>query len=109
LRQHADDSRELGSLVVREDARRRGIASRLVDALLSKVRTRVFMITSAPFAAHYARWGFQRISVVEAPSPVVRNYALGQVIGGFLALLCARAPRRLVILGRKVPALATER
>jgi hypothetical protein len=40
LRQHADTSRELGSLVV------------------------------------------------EAPSPIVPNYALGQIIGGFLALLC---------------------
>jgi N-acetylglutamate synthase-like GNAT family acetyltransferase len=109
LRQHVDTSRELGSLVVRKDARRRGIASRLVDALLSTVRTRVFMIASAPYATHYARWGFQRISAVEAPSPIVRNYALGQLIGGFVALLCGRSPRRLVILDRRAPAPATER
>ena len=45
LRKHSDGSRELGSLVVREAARRFGVASRLIDALLSTETARVFMIT----------------------------------------------------------------
>ena len=103
LRCHGDGSREVGSLVVRQDARRRGIASRLIDALLERARGRVFMITGAPFAAHYARFGFRPIQALDAPRHILRNYALGQLFGGFLSLLCGRSPRRLVILDRRMP------
>ena len=107
LRQHADQSRELGSLVVREDARGRGIASRLIDALLAPIATRVLMITGAAFATHYTRWGFKRIPPASAPSAVRRNYYFGKFIGGALSLLSGRAPRELAILDRKPPARPT--
>jgi len=100
IRLHADHSRELGSLVVREDARGRGLASRLLDALLAPVPTRVFMITGASFMAHYERWGFRPIATGLAPAPIRRNYYLGQILGGALSLLSARRPRRLAILQR---------
>jgi amino-acid N-acetyltransferase len=73
LRKHVDGSKELGSLVVRKDVRCRGIASRLIDALLWRVHSRVFMITTARFAANYARWGFHPINAPEAPSAILRN------------------------------------
>jgi GNAT superfamily N-acetyltransferase len=57
LRLHVDQSHELGSLVVRKDVRGRGNASRLIDAILARVATRVLLITGAAFAAHYRRWG----------------------------------------------------
>jgi amino-acid N-acetyltransferase len=104
LRKHVDGSKELGSLVVRKDVRRRGIASRLIDALLWRMHNRVFMITSASFAANYARWGFRPINAGEAPSAILRNYVLGQLIGGAFALIPGRLPKRLVILDRKAPA-----
>ena len=109
LRHHGDGSKELGSLVVRQDARRRGIASRLIDTLLSKVSSRVFMITSAQFAAHYAQWGFRHINAVEAPSSIMRNYAVGQLLGGFLSLICGRTPKRLAILDRNLSGVSTQR
>jgi GNAT superfamily N-acetyltransferase len=56
LREHDDGSRELGSLVVRRNARRHGIGARLIDAVLTFQNTRVFMITGAAFARHYVRW-----------------------------------------------------
>jgi len=104
LRRHDDDSRELGSLVVRADARGRGVAARLIDALLAPVVTRVCMITGAAFAAHYAHWGFRRIDPSMAPPAVRRNYHLGRFIGGTLSLLTGRDPRMLAILERPGPA-----
>jgi amino-acid N-acetyltransferase len=101
LRKHLDGSNELGSLVVRKDLRRRRVASRLIDTLLRSVHGRVLMITGARFAAHYARWGFHRIGAGEAPSPILRNYVLGQLIGGAFALFSGRIPNRLAILDRK--------
>lgn len=60
LRRHLDGSRELGSLVVRKEARRRGIASRLIDALLAGTNERVLLITVEALAARYERWGFRQ-------------------------------------------------
>lgn len=100
MRVHPDRSRELGSLVVRKDARGRGIAEQLIDALLESVGTRVLMITGARFASHYRRWGFRRIRTSAAPRAVRRNFYLGTLVGGFLAFLAGRKANRLAILLR---------
>lgn len=101
LRAHADGSRELGSLVVRQDARGKGIAAQLIDALLAAHPERVFMITGARFAAYYRRrWGFQRIAAAAAPFTIGRNYAAGLLFGGANALLRLRPVQRLVVLVR---------
>ena len=103
LRLHADQSRELGSLVVRKDARGRGLASRLIDTLLAPIATRVLMITGAPFASHYRRWGFQPIDPDEAPRPIRRNYYFGRILGGAMSLMYGRRPKALAVLDRKAP------
>ena len=99
LRRHDDGYRELGSLVVRRDARRHGVASRLIDALLSLERTRVLMITGAAFASHYERWGFRRIEALHAPWPVLRNYLLGR-LAGVQSFIAGRKPNTLAVLDR---------
>ena len=99
LRKHFDGSRELGSLVVRKEARGRGIAAWLIDALLSTQTSRIFMITRAAFAAHYERWGFRPVEPVAVPSPIRRNYLFGR-LAGILSLLQGRRPNRLVVLDR---------
>jgi len=70
LRNHFDGSLELGSLVVRPDTRSRGVAARLIDALMLFARGRVYMITGARFAAHYAHWGFAPVEPTHAPSGI---------------------------------------
>jgi len=104
LREHADGSRELGSLVVRRHARRHGVAARLIDALLALQRTRVFMITGAAFAWHYERWGFRSIEPIQAPWPILRNYWLGR-LSGVQSFLAGRTPTNLAVLHRQ-PAAA---
>ena len=99
LRRHADGSRELGSLVVRKEARGCGLAAKLIDRLLASITARVFMITGAAFASHYRRWGFGPIPPVLAPSSVRRNYDIGRLVGVF-AFLLGRRRKHLVILGR---------
>jgi len=99
LRRHADGSRELGSLVVRPDARRRGIASRLIDAALSAHGLRIFMITGARFAHHYERWGFRRIASRRAPWPILRNYWVGR-LAAVQSFVTGRQPNALAVLER---------
>ena len=100
LRKHGDHSRELSSLVVRQDARGLGIAARLIDRLLARIATRVLMITGVAFAAHYERWGFRPIEPAMAPAAVRRNYYFGKIVGGAISLLSGRWPRQLAILDR---------
>lgn len=101
LRQHSDGTRELGSLVVRPDARGQGLAARLIDVLLAAHRERVFMITGAAFASRYQRWGFRRISAMAAPFAIRRNYFAGLVFGGANSLLRLRRVRPLAVLMRE--------
>lgn len=99
MRQHAEGSRELGSLVVARKHRGHGIAGRLISALLAHHPAPVHVITRRANATHYRRWGFHVIDAGDAPRSVRRNRLLGQTFS-MLALLRGRRPRRLVILRR---------
>jgi N-acetylglutamate synthase-like GNAT family acetyltransferase len=103
LRKHDDGTRELGSLVVRRNARRHGVGSRLIDAVLALQQARVFMITGSAFARRYERWGFRRIAPLQAPWPILRNYWLGR-LAGVQAFLAGRTPNALAVLQRPNPA-----
>jgi amino-acid N-acetyltransferase len=99
MRQHADGSRELGSLVVSRAHRGQGMAGRLISALLARHPGRVHVITRHTNAGHYRRWGFAVIGAGDASGSVRRNRLLGQM-ASVLALLRGRRPARLVILRR---------
>jgi amino-acid N-acetyltransferase len=100
LRRHADGSRELGSLVVAREHRGRGLAAQLIEALLADHAGPVHLVTARANVPHYRRWGFATVAARRAPRAVRRNWCLGQLVGGVMALLRGRAPRRLVILER---------
>ena len=104
MRKHPDGSRELGSLVVANAARGQGIATRLIDVLLSGDCGRVQMITDGAFALRYARWGFRRIAPRAASRKVRLNYRIGRA-AIVISLLKRRPLRRLVILDRAARAL----
>ena len=99
LRNHFDGSLGLGSLVVRPDTRSRGVGARLIDALMLFARGRVYMITGARFAAHYAHWGFAPVEPTHAPSGIQRNYFLGR-LAGIASRVIGRTPNPLAVLAR---------
>lgn len=100
MRLHHDGAHELGTLVVASHARNQGIAAQLINALLSRDRGHVFMVTGRKHAEHYARWGFAPIRPCQAPRGVSRNYWMG-TCGGYLFAALQRRPRNpLVILDR---------
>lgn len=91
---------ELGSLVVRKDRRRQGVATRLLAAALDGQLGQVFLIAPATLAGLYARHGFVPLAFWRAPARVSLNLALGQAFGSLHALLVGRRPRRLKVLVR---------
>jgi N-acetylglutamate synthase-like GNAT family acetyltransferase len=90
---------ELGSLVVDAAERGKGLAARLVTAVLTRTEARVLVVTAAGRAHHYAPWGFRRIRPWAAPGPVRLNYLVGQAASG-LRLLQGVRPRRMAVLER---------
>jgi amino-acid N-acetyltransferase len=56
VRRHADGSRELASLVVVDE--HRGVAARMIDALLCDETHPVFTLLDRRYAEHFTRWGF---------------------------------------------------
>lgn len=100
MRRHADGSCELGSLVVVPAHRGRGVARLLIDRLLDAQFATVHVVTARADSRHYERWGFRPVAPAAVPRAVRRNWRLGQILGGAVALLSGRAPRRLVILKR---------
>ena len=100
MRRHADGSREVGSLVVAEQERGRGIASRMMEALLAAEREPVWMITGESHARTWAQWGFRRIEPSAAPVRVRFNYRIGR-LARILSFLRRQPARPLVILERQ--------
>jgi amino-acid N-acetyltransferase len=100
MRKHCDGSRELGTLMVREDARGKAVAAHLIDALLARETGPVFMITGERYADHYARWGFRRREPTAVPGAVRRNYRIGTLGGGLISFFMGRPRRRLAIFER---------
>ena len=101
LRTHSDGSREIGSLIVRKEWRGQGIASRMIDALISRDDGRLLVITNENIAALFERRGFRRIEPDAVPAAIRRNYRIGR-LAGIMSLLKFRRMRRLVILDRGV-------
>ncbi len=97
LRNHFDGSRELASLVVRPDVRTRGVAARLIDAMMLFARGPLYMITGARFASHYAHWRFAPVEATRAPLGILRNYVLGR-LAGVVSLVTGRTPNPLAVL-----------
>jgi len=62
-------------------------------------RGRVYMITGARFAAHYAHWGFAPVEPTHAPSGIQRNYFLGR-LAGIASRVIGRTPNPLAVLAR---------
>jgi amino-acid N-acetyltransferase len=104
LRKHFDGSRELGSLVVKKEARRQQIAARLIEALIRGAGERMLMITASAYAARYGRWGFRPIEASAAPAAVRRNYWIGSLMS-LTALFTRGRVSRLVILDRAANAM----
>lgn len=101
MRKHKDGSRELGSLVVRPGRRRQGIASRLIEALLTAESGRVLVITGQVRTSYFARWGFRPVDIGHAPAVIRFNYYAGAIGGRLFSLLQRRPPNPLVILDRR--------
>jgi N-acetylglutamate synthase-like GNAT family acetyltransferase len=103
VRQHADGARELGALVIETAHRNRGLASRLVGALMSRHHDgQIYIITDRQHAEHFTQWDFSPVKPRETPFCICINYYVGQMAGWLNAKLERRPVNRLAILASPV-------
>jgi N-acetylglutamate synthase-like GNAT family acetyltransferase len=83
--------RELGSLVVREDLRGRGIGGRIVERLLENEAGSVYLECAARMTPYYTRFGFREVNRRDVPGPLRIKSTVGNVfarlIGTRLAVM----------------------
>lgn len=81
VRPHSDGSRELASLAVAPEYRRRGIGSQLVRALMAGHPAPLYLFCEDNLEPYYARFGFYRLSDTrQLPAPLARLYRAGRLI-----------------------------
>ena len=102
LRPNGDGSHELSSLVVRPQARARGVATRMIEMLTHGRAERLFAVTRRDNVARFARWGFVEIDAGAAAREVRQRRLIGQ-LAVIVSLLRGRRPSRLVVLERVAP------
>jgi predicted N-acetyltransferase YhbS len=73
--------RELGSLVVLESHRERGIGGLLIEALLKAEAGPVYLECLAFREAYYSKFGFVRLPWWETPMPLKLKAGAGAVLG----------------------------
>lgn len=82
------DGRELSSMVVAQTHRHRGIASRLVNALLAWEVGDLYLLCAERLRNFYARFGFVEVDGAELPEMLRRKRAAGRFFG--LPVICMR-------------------
>jgi amino-acid N-acetyltransferase len=95
IRRHPDGSRELASLVVLCEHRDRGVAGRMIDALLTDEPGPVFTIVDGRYAQHFTRWDFHPVDPADLPRSLARQLRIGRLVTAVGSLLIRRRIRLL--------------
>ena len=95
VRRHPDGSRELASLVVLSEHRDRGVAARMIDALLTDEPGPVFTLVDRRHAQHFTRWDFPPVAPADLPRSMTQQLRIGRVATTIGSLLIHRRIRLL--------------
>ena len=93
VRRHPDGGRELASLVVLSEHRDRGVAARLIDALLADEPGPVFTLVDRRYAQHFTRWDFHPLDPADLPRSMTRQLRIGRLATAIGSLLTHRRIR----------------
>jgi N-acetylglutamate synthase-like GNAT family acetyltransferase len=93
LKPHGRSIVELASIAVEQDYRDRGIARRIIDALIAQAPRPLFLTCRSSLGPLYAKWGFREMSLPEMPRYFQR-------LAGLTSLLSklARMDERLLVM-----------
>lgn len=91
IKPHADGSRELASIAVTLSHQHKGVASKIILALLANEPGPVYLTCRAPLETFYARFGFRRAAPQEL-SPYFRRLARWSQLFRHPVIVMVRVP-----------------
>ena len=93
LKPHGPGVIELASIAVEQDYRDRGIARRIIDALIGLAPRPLYLTCRSSLGPMYAKWGFRAMSIAEMPGYYQRLARVMSVVTGV-----ARMRDRLLVM-----------
>jgi N-acetylglutamate synthase-like GNAT family acetyltransferase len=88
------DCREFGSLAVKPSHRNRGIGGQLVQALIEREPSDVYLVCRDVRAPYYRKFGFGQIHLNDAPRTLQWKLRLGQLFKAFgVEIVCMKLKR----------------
>lgn len=100
VKAHRDGSRELASIAVLPDHQRKGIAGRILAALLARESGPLYLMCLEARESFYHRFGFRQIEPADFPTAVHLEYRLGRLFNR-LASLVKRRRYHLISMKRE--------
>ncbi|MBL8160646.1 MAG: GNAT family N-acetyltransferase [Anaerolineae bacterium] len=88
--------RELGSIVVKAEYRKKGVGALIINTLLANETGVVYLESEAHNERYYARFGFERIPFWRAPMPLKAKAGMIKMMGLFMGF-------RMVVMRRPAP------
>ncbi len=82
LKPHGQGVIELASIAVEQDYRDRGIARRIIDALIAQAPRPLYLTCRSSIGPMYAKWGFRPMELPEMPPYFQRLARVMSVVSG---------------------------
>jgi N-acetylglutamate synthase-like GNAT family acetyltransferase len=87
IKPHRDGSRELASVAVLPSHQGQGIGARMIEVLLAREASNVYLYCGDIMPAYYRRFGFVEVAASELPVAIRRWFRLGRAAVALLTLL----------------------
>ncbi len=101
IKSHRDGSMELASIAVVAEFRRQGVATALIQNLISTAEGDLYLLCQDDLEGFYQGFGFITAGREDLPSPIARRQRLGNFILSIAALF-SRRPVRILAMRRVV-------
>lgn len=101
VKTHRAGTREVASGVVLPEYRRKGLSTRLMDAILARERGPLYLMCDERWAAYYEGFDSRRVAASNLPADFRREYRIGRIVTSILGFL-ARRKLRIIPMKRSL-------
>jgi amino-acid N-acetyltransferase len=86
VRVHAQGTREVGSGFVLPEYRHQGLSARLMNAILSREKSTLYLMCRDQWAPYYEQFGFRHVNLDQLPHDFRKEYQIGKAITSLISV-----------------------
>lgn len=99
---HTHGTREVASGFVLPDYRRQGVSARLMNEILSREKSTLYLMCRDKRAPYYEQFGFQQVDVNQLPSDFRKEYSIGRIVTSLMSIF-RKDKLRIIPMKREQP------